>query len=302
MMFKKLLNKTEVNHFVKSLSALFSFQKYNEEIKPSNYANRLDTVYTATTKDDSWCVEVAFNKRVNTCVERVHQLPEIKFRPNVISMKSIIEYKCIEIAEHFQKMYEPDFNNVNNIINIFIEKGIHSGLIHSVEMKEYNQHMGSHLTADNNTTHVMFRDKNVSVVTFNNILQRTNRKHPKPFKTSYINVDLIHMVQPDQTIRPYFKIKLPYSANNKIVLIVPVNRPKIVYMTSNEQALKTNFLRKLNTLNMDNKSIGSYFEELFENESKHIICDTLNMKRKDIDALTTNELKEYFVLVEMVKI
>lgn len=301
-MFKKLLNKTEVNHFVKSLSPLFAFQKYNEEIKPSNYANRLDTVYTATTKDDSWCVEVSFNKRVNTCIERVHQYPEIKFRSNVISMQSIIEYKCIEIAEYFQNLYEPDFNAVNNIINIFIEKGIHSGLIHNVEMKEYNQHMGTHLTPDNNVTHLIFRDKNVSVVTFNNILQRTNRKHPKPFKTSYINIDLIHMIQPDQTIKPYFKIKIPYSANNKTVMIIPVSNPKIVYITSNEQSLKNNFLRKLNTLDFDNKSIGTYFEELFENESKNIICDTLNMKRKDIDALTTNELKEYFVLVEMVKI
>lgn len=301
-MFKKLLNKTEVNHFVKSLEPLFEFQKYTEEIKPSNYANRLDTVYTATTKDNSWCLEISFNKRVDTGLERVHQYPEIKFKQNIVSMQSIIEYKGIEIADHFQKMYTPDFNAVNNIINLFIEKGLYSGLIHNVEKKDYNQHVGDYLRPDNNATHVMFRDKNVSVVTFNNILQRTNNKHPNHFKTSYINVGITHMIQPDQTISPYFKIKLPYSDNNKIVLIVPISNPKIVYITANEKSLKNNFLRKFNTFNIDNKSIGSYFEELFKNESKNLICKALNMKIKDIDALSTNELKKYFMLVEMVKI
>lgn len=301
-MFKKLLNKTEINHFVKSLSPLFSFQKYNEEIKSSNYANRLDTCYTATTQDDSWCVEVSFNKRVDAGRQQSQQYPEIIFKPNVISMQSIIEHKGIEIAEYFQKLYNPDFNTVSNIINIFIEKGIHSGLVHNVEMKEYSHHISTHLTPNNHRTQLIFRDKNRAVVKFNNILQRNNRKHPNPFKTSYINIDLIHMIQPDQTIKPYFKIKLPYSANNKIVLIVPVSNPKIVYLTSNEQALKNNFLRKLNTIDINNESIGNYFKTLFENESKNIICDTLNLKRKDIDALTTNELKEYFMLVEMVKI
>lgn len=53
---------------------------------------------------------------------------------------------------------------------------------------------------------------------------------------------------------------------------------------------------------MNPEQLTEYFANLFKTETKNIICDTLDMRQKDFHSLTNDELKEYFPLVEMLRI
>lgn len=97
-------------------------------------------------------------------------------------------------------------------------------------------------------------------------------------------------------------LKLPYSANNKITCVIPLNNADKFYFSATEEPLKTGYLRKLNTVNMNSADLNEYFGNLFKTEVRNVISETLKMRLTDLYNLTTEELKEYFVLVEMIKI
>lgn len=301
-MFKTLLNKSSVNHFVKSLSPVFVFNQYNEE--QAKFSNNViaTTTYKATTADNKWIMEISFENRIKSSYEKLHYFPTISVMSNGPTMVSILSQQGNEIADFFQDKYKPDFENALNIVDIFIKKGIESGLLNSVEMKQYNQHMRTHFSNSVYFNELKFKDKNIATVSFNNILQKGMGAQKHYFKKSYINIEIIHLVEPDEKIKPYFKIKLPYSAHNKIMCIMPINNPERMYFASSEQPLKNGFLRKLNSIDVDNQSLTDFFENQFKAEAKNVICETLKMRKCDVNELTTNELKEYFILVEMIKI
>lgn len=301
-MFKKLLNKTEVNYFVKSLSPLFVFNQYNEDQQRYSDNDIANAIYKATTDDNKWVVEISFENKLKSSNEKLHYFPTINVRSNGPTMVSILEQKSIEISKFLQEKYKPDFEKALNIVDIFIEKGIDSGFINSVEMKKYKQHMNTHFAPNGYYNELKFKDKNIATVSFNNILQKATGIKKNYFKKSYINIEIIHLVEPDQKIKPYFKIKLPYSAHNKIICIIPINKAEKMYFTANQQPLNNGFLRQLNSIDIDNQSLTDFFANQFKAEAKNVICETLKMRKSDINELTIDELKEYFVLVEMIKI
>lgn len=301
-MFKTLLNKSSVNHFVKSMSPLFVFNQYNVDQQRFSDLDIATTIYKATTENDQWIMEVSFENKTKSSQEKLHYYPEISVMSNGPTLRTTLSQKGQEIAYFLQDKYKPDFEKVLNIVNIFIEKGIESGLINSVEMKQYNPHMNTHFSNDGYFNQLKFKDKNIATVTFNNILQRGMGAQKNYFKKSYINIEVIHLVEPNETIKPYFKIKLPYSAHNKIMCIIPINNAEKMHFASSEFPLKNGFLRKLNSIDADNQSLTEFFENQFRAEAKNVICETLKMRKCDINELTIDELKEYFVLLEMIKI
>lgn len=301
-MFKNLLNKTEVNHFVRSMSPTLTFNEFLAEKQESYIGNVGNTIYTAITTDKIWRMDIVFNNRINSAQEKKHYYPSITFKSNVISMGEIVKQKRNTLAAHFQSVYNPDFKTVFDIINIFIHKGLDSGLINKVDLKKYTKQISTHFVTDNDNSYIRFKGKNVANVSFNTLLQKGTGYQNNYFKTSYINIDIIHLVEPDKTIKPYFKIKLPYASNNKITCIIEINNPEKMYFAASDEPLKSNFLRKLNYIEISQESLEDFFEKQFKQEVRNAICEILKMRQSDLYNLTKEELKAYFVLVEMVKI
>lgn len=303
-MFKQFLNAHEVNHFAKSLSSFFNWKDFHEERKNNYPSFKGQTIYTAKNEDHGWELNVAFSNRIrtNNGLEMKHYYPEITFNPSVISMTSLIKEKLIQLSDFLEKKYKPDYEQITKIVDIFVTKGIESGLIHDVVHKKYEKKITTNFGINRYSSKLEFKDKNIATVTFNNILQKGSGKHADYFKKSYINVELIHLVQPDDTIQPYFMIKLPYSANNKITCVIPLNNAEKFYFAASEEPFKTGYIRKLNTVNMNTVDLTEYFGSLFKKEVKNIIAETLKIRLNDLHPLTTEELKEYFILVEMIKI
>jgi len=300
-MFKKMLNRTEVNYFVKSMSPTLKFNEFFEE-KQESYSNLGNPLYTAITDDNNWRMDITFNNRLTSTQEKKHYHPEITFKSNVIAMGSIVKQKRNALVIHFQNAYNPDFDNALNIIDIFINKGLDYGLINNVEFKKYTKHISTHFVTDNNDSYIRFKGKNLVTVGFNTLLQKGTGSQNNYFKTSYINIDIIHLVEPDETIKPYFKIMLPYTSNNKLTCIIAINNPEKMYITANDIPLNNNFLRKLNSVDMNKKALEDFFENQFKHEVKNAICEILQMRQSDLYDMEKEDLKEYFVLVEMVKI
>lgn len=303
-MFKQFLNATEANHFAKSLSPFFKWKEYHEE-KQNNYPSFTGkTIYSAKNEDRSWELNIAFSNRdrTNNGLDMKHYYPEITFKPSTVSMTSLIKEKLVKLSDFLETKYALDYEQIIKIVDIFVVKGIESGLIHGVVHKKYDKKMTTHLGMNRYSSQLEFKDKNIGTVSFNNILQKGSGKHSDYFKKSYINVEIIHLVQPDDTIQPFFMLKLPYSANNKITCVIPLNNADKFYLSATEEPLKTGYIRKLNTVNMNTADLNEYFGRLFRTEVTNVIAETLKIRLNDLHSLTTEELKEHFILVEMMKI
>lgn len=303
-MFKQFLNAHEANHFAKSLSPFFKWKEYHEKEKNIYPSFKGATVYVAKNEDLSWELNVAFSNRdrTNNGLEMKHYYPKITFRPSTGSMTSLIKEKLVKLSEFLETKYSPDYDQITKIVDIFVEKGIESGFIHEVVHKKYEKKITTNFGMNRSSSQLEFKDKNIGTVSFNNILQKGSGEHYNYFKKSYINVEIIHLVQPDDTIQPFFMIKLPYSANNKITCVMPLNNADKFYLSATEEPLKTGYIRKLNTVNMNTVDLTDYFGNLFKTEVKNVISETLKIRLNDLHPLTTEELKEHFILVEMMKI
>lgn len=303
-MFKQFLNATEANHFAKSLSPFFKWKEYHEE-KQNNYPSFTGkTIYSAKNEDRSWELNIAFSNRdrTNNGLDMKHYYPEITFKPSTVSMTSLIKEKLVKLSEFLETKYAPDYEQITKIVDIFVAKGIESGLLRCVVHKKYEKKIITNFGMNRYSSQLEFKDKNIGRVSFNNILQKGSGKYSDYFKKSFINVELIHLVQPDDTIQPFFMIKLPYSANNKITCVIPINNADKFYFASTEEPLKTGYIRKLNTVNMNTADLNEYFGRLFRTEVTNVIAETLKIRLNDLHSLTTEELKEHFILVEMMKI
>ena len=76
-----------------------------------------------------------------------------------------------------------------------------------------------------------------------------------------------------------------------------------MYVADSDNVLRDKYVDTLKTeVTLDDKAIEAFFEDELKNEVKNIIAGTLKIKKSELSGLTTDELKEYFILVEMVKI
>lgn len=76
-----------------------------------------------------------------------------------------------------------------------------------------------------------------------------------------------------------------------------------MYVADSDNVLRDKYVDTLLAeVTLDDKAIADFFEDELKNEVKNIIAGTLKIKKSELSGLTTDELKEYFILVEMVKI
>lgn len=300
-MFKKFSNSHEANHFVNSLSSLMTFTNFYEDNKEMVYGSSGELVYTAITDDYKWRMDITFPTGLNNV--KNHN-PEITFKANGVSMSSILATKGRTIANYFETTYKPDFNKISMIIDTFIKTGIESRMIHSVDELWNGDSVQDFFGTDNFTQHLRFKAKKASLLSFNQLLQKGRGYQKSTFKKSYITIEWIHLVV-GHTIQPFFKIKLPFGAENKMSCIVPINTSEQegtkMYFTDDDKKLKQG-LFKLYTLSMDNEQIESYFSRRFDTVIKNSICSSLKLKKTELDNVSKEDLEGYFTLLEMVKI
>jgi putative sterol carrier protein len=302
-MFEKYKNCEDVNKLVEQVSSVFNFTTFHEENHKSYERDIGTTIYTANT-DDNWKMVVSFDNRFRSKHDQKHYYPEVKFERTVSDYVTAIKRdKVAELTELFQNKYTPDFDQVLNVIDIFIKEGVDIGIFNNVKLKDETQHISNYFGTHKYYHQISFNDTNCATVLFNKVLQKDSKCQGRSFKKAYINIEIVHLLSSDNELKPYFKIRLPYSATKKITCVIPLCRSSKMYMAESDNTLKEKYVDTLNEeVAIDDKTLSAFFKKELQNEVKNVIVGTLKIKKSELTGLTTDELKEYFILVEMVKI
>lgn len=305
-MFEIYPNHLEVNHFLKTFQNDFKFSAFKEENKADRHGYVFKTVYTATSQAGQRDVEVSFNNPSRThknTTQVKHKIAKLVFVDNEVQVfnSDKIRNDARTIVHLLESMYTPNFDKITEIMDWFIYVGTQAGVINVVDKKYYKKSMDSHILAYSHDTKIHMTDQNIADVYFNNILQKGEGIQSKHFKKSYINVDVIYLVHSDNTMHPYFKLRLPYFENKKISCVLSMTGNKAYFFLDDGHLEKYHIdLQIPETLNETN--IHDMFTQLFEKQIKSTIAARLKISKADLKDLTINDLKEYFVLVEMVNI
>lgn len=310
-MFKINPNHQEANNLVTLFSKVFNFIKFNEEFKPFTDFNISVTTYTAIT-DDNWELNIEFYNKRSSKSDQKSYYPEIKFRqlggervPNFDEEQHKDRtLRSKAIADLLQKKYNPDFDRMIAVLKIFVEKGIECGVFKSLSEKKYKKVMKTHLNINHYSGTITIADNNFGTVTFNNILQKVVQGYhgETHFKKSYISVSIDYLAHSDNTMHPYFKIRLPYSESKKSTCVIPLTGKQVVYFMANDDKLRRECIDKLPSISMDETELKDFFNKEFFEEMKICVAKKLKIDKSMLNNITPEELKDYFAIVEMVNI
>lgn len=309
-MFKTYSNHPEANYLVNIFSKVFNFTEFNEEARPNKEKDFCLTTYIAKT-DDDWALIIDFYNSKNSNIDQKVYYPEIKFQQLGKRVRNFDEeqykerkQKLKDIVELMDKKYNPDFERMIKLLKLFVEKGIECGLFKSLAERKYKKVMKSHVGANHYSGVLRLTDNNFGTVTFNNILQKgvVGYRGTTHYKKSYISVSIDYLAHSDNTIHPYFKIRLPYSESRKSTCVIPMTGDPVVYFMSTDEKLRKECIDKLPSVSMDETVLKEFFDQEFYKEMKTSISKTLKIDKSTLNGVTPEELKEYFMLVEMLKI
>lgn len=327
-MFKLYNNHHEAESLIDIMKPLFSYSEYTET-RYSGFNNYTSKKYTAICKD-AWEVTVNFLANKKDGPNKKKFYPKITFRKKLKTMgnqysKSDVEnsvqncyservensqnlaiFEIIEkskqIADLLQSAYNPDFDRILNIIDIFIDQGLASGMFAKVDRKKYEKHISSHIHINPYLKEVSLWSKNHSAVVFNNILQKgvgTNKQH---FKKSFISIGVEYLVDSLGDVKPYFKLSLPITAHNKQTYCIPLTGEDKMYLVGNEDSLTSTPIDNIVSIPLSDIKITEYFKEQFNESIKKAISTILNIKKTELDVMNASQLKEYFIIIEMLKV
>lgn len=309
-MFKNYPNHQNANDLVSIFKPLFQCSKYNETYVDI-FNGMCFTKYEADAQNN-WKVNVncyGYQTAHDKMGKKVFK-PTIEFQKDMKS--KMIHFHpeqkkerfdtSKKIGEFLQKLYNPDFERVVNIIDMFIEQGIESGMIKSANLKNYKKNLIDHMHINHYHGIIQVGVYNISTVTFNNVLQKSIGKKRIRFKKSFISIDIVYLVDSNNEVKPYFNIKLPYSSTYKCAYIIPLAGGNEISVVGDDNCLRSIPIDKINTLPLTKEALIPHFQNELKDEIKKAISKALKMKKTELDALSSSELKDYFVLVEMLKI
>lgn len=301
-------NSQEANHLVSVFSTLFDFTTFSVNAKSESIYQRHIMTYTAKSSDQ-WELIIEFRNEFTEKEEKQYAA-NIKFRKddNRVSYSDgtlVIEKREMnkKLIDFMTKAYNPNFDAMISVLKIFVKQGINSGLFGSIAEKKYKPELKSHFKINYYSGLIYLTDSNFGTITFNRLLQKGHVGYKGiHFKKSYISVGIEYLVNSDDTIHPYFTIRLPYSASRKGTCVIPFNGEQKIYFMPNDDSFRKTCIDKLYSLSTDEKTLKEFFDKEFDNEIKNAISNTLKIRKSELDGLTSDELKEYFILVEMIKI
>lgn len=307
-MFKKYKNYEEANTILKVFEPLFKSLKY-EETYCDEFNSYESTKYIAKAQDN-WTLITHFYGKKQSDVSKKHFYPYISFEKDMkkqlthFTKDSVAErnQQSVDIANFLENLYQPDFDKVFKVLDIFIEQGLNSGMFKAVDVKRYKRHMISHMHINHYHGSICLWDKNYARITFNNVLQKGSGKNGTHFKNSFISVSIVHLVDSQGNVNAYFKFKLPQSATNKSTYVMPIKGEDVIYLVGDDESLRYTPIDKIITIPINKETLSTYFKTEIEDEIKNTISKTLKIKKIELDGLSADELKDYFMLVEMIKI
>ena len=305
-MFELYPNHREVNHLLKTFENDFQFNKFKEEYITDRQGYVLNTVYAATSQVGQRDLQVIFinpSKTHRNIEQLQHKIAKLIFIDNEVKVfkPDNIRNDARNIIRMLETMYTPNFDKIIQVMDWFVHIGTQAGVINVVDKKLYKRSMESHILARLSDTKIRIIDQNIADVYFNNVLQKGEGIQSKHFKKSYINVDVIYLVHSDNTIHPYFKMRLPYFENKKISCVLSMTGDK-AYFFLDDSDLDKYFIDQQPPEMLTECNIHNLFTKLFEKQIKSILGSRLQISKEELKDLTINDLKEYFVLVEMVNI
>lgn len=273
--------------------------------------------YVATTHDD-WSITASFEVDRSRSEDSKYYYPMVEFEKNRKQDSS--NYKGVKraatpdeelanklqaekIMEHFQKIYNPDFKRAMEIIEIYVQQGINTGIYNSVKIIPHDGNVRTQFyryeNSYNGYNRLFFNSSVAAKITFNNVLQ-TLRANETKFKKSHLSIDFLYLISKDNKINPYFKIKLPYSSHKKIHCILSFDCSKM-YFVSEDSHLREDYIDNLKEHPTDNAYLKLFFKDNFKKEIINVISKTLKIKRAELLKMSDDELKNHFILIEMVK-
>lgn len=306
-MFKKYPNHQEVNKLIKSFSPVFDFNSGSEINTYENEKNYGDTIYKMTSQDGWSCTITFCNKAKNVAIQR-HYHPEIiftkieKVKGDYESHLNDLKQKNKQIADHLQKLYKPNYERLFHIIDLFTKSGTDSGMLNNLVMKSYRKHLKSHIETIHHKNSFAFNDRNIGIISFNPLLQKDSIYVDGYLKQSYITVSVIYLVDKDNILKPYFKLRLPYSENKKGTCLFPLSGDFKAYFPESDNDYMNKFIDELSDIAADDDSFNEILQDKFLKEVKSTISKTLKIDKKELENSTIDELKDYFIIVEMLKI
>lgn len=312
-LFEKHHNHEEINQLVKLFKPVLNIVDF-DETKHKWY----DSIAYVATTDDNWSITATFETDKAKGLDSKYYYPVVEFEKNRKQDHS--DYKGVKrpatpdeeianklqaekIMEHFQKIYKPDFKRAMEIIEIYLQQGINTGIYNSVKVIPHNGDVSTQFYRYENTyngyNRLFFNSRVAAKITFNNVLQ-TLRANETKFKKSHLSIDFLYLISKDNKINPYFKIKLPYSSHKKIHCILSFDCSKM-YFVSEDSHLKEDYIDNLKEHPTDNAYLELFFRDNFKKEIINVISKTLKIKRTELVKMTDDELKSHFILIEMVK-
>lgn len=296
-------NHRAVNNLFKKFSKHFTFTDVTESLIKDRFNYILRNVYTSTSPDSYVTAKVIFETQ-----EKIKDLDKNYLGRLVFNTPYMMKEEYINISSIIETMYKPDFNKIINLIDWFIDEGTQTEVIKLPDKNIYSKNIENstnvkNLLKDNfHTFNISSTNKNVAMICFNNILQKGEGSSDKHFKKSYINIDLIYLIHSDNTMHPYFKIRLPYFDNKKISCVTPIGKSNKLYIYTDDKTLNTQHIDQEKPSELIETDVRYYFNKLFSNQIINVLSNRLKISKKELEQLSANELKEYFLLVEMMKI
>lgn len=293
-MFEKYDFYVESNNFIELFKPFLNFEKFTETDAKASGIN-----YSAIS-NDNWRIVINFPKNFERHSFTLRKSASITFKNYEEQYRHVTltkEERNIEIkktdeyVDYFHRLYQPNFERMINILEIFTEQGLNSGIFQEINLKKYEKHSRTHIYGYSNPIYAS--------ITFNNILQSL-RSGETSYKKSVLSIDFIYLISSDKKLTPYFKIRLPYTSNKKVNCIISFDCSKM-YFTKTDHEFELNFIDQLESHKTDDESLNLYFKNIFNIEVINSISKTLKIKKADLKKLTSDKLKDYFVLVDMIK-
>jgi hypothetical protein len=290
-------NQIAVNNLLRTFRDSFNFGEAKETILMDRKKRILQDIFAVTSIDTFVTLRIVFKPQ-----EEIQELSENYMARLVFNTPYMLKEEYLNIQNIMVNMYKPEFDKVVDIVDWFVDEGIKSAVINVVDKKGYAKHIKENLNLNTYSSTIATTDKNIAIVYFNNILQKGEGRHNQHFKKSYINVELVYLIHSDNTMHPYFKIRLPYFDTKKISCVMPLGASNKVYMYTDDKQLATQYIDKQQPFDLVEADMRSYFKNLFDTQVVRTLSNKLKINKKELAQLSQDQLKEYFIIAEMVSI
>lgn len=303
-MFKQHLCHQPANEILKLFGPLLNYKIINENC--NKYYMR--TIYEYEANIDKFLDTENVIININFETKREMELalnPEIRLMMAESNGLTENYSKFVSMIKDFlDKKYNPDYKTVMNVIDIFTNAGLNSGVLRSTHNMKYKRTWESHLEWKPHTRWLRIGNfsKNVVTIDIHKVFQRGSGKHRQHFKKSYVSISIDYLVDSNNQLKPYFKINLPFKAEKKMHYYMLLENPDTIYIVDKDIDVRLKHIDTFESIPVDFNKIEQHFNHMFRNSIEDTIQNALRIDKNTLSEMSDQEIKEHIILVEMVKL